>query len=116
MGEPEARLPSHLEVAGLIRRAQAAGGFAAVLHKGERDAGTIVVSLTERGAPARLFERMPQPDGSRAWALARREDPAQPQDYSEYLARRAAQDRDLWIVELDIADGERLIGFTPPRD
>jgi hypothetical protein len=108
------RLPAHLEVAALIRSAQAAGGFAAVLRKGERDAGTILVSLLDRGGPARLFERMPQADGNRAWTLIRSQDSADPQDYAEYLERRGQQDSDLWVVELDVAAGERLIGFRPP--
>ena len=110
----EARLPAHLEVAGLIRRVQAAGGFAAVLHKGERDAGTILISLTHNDAPARLYERMPQLDGTRRWTLARAQDAANRPDYADYLARRAEQDADLWIIELDIADGERLVGLTSP--
>ena len=110
------RLPAHLEVSGLVRRAQAGGGFAAVLHKGEREAGTILVSLTDRGAPARLFERLPFADGSRLWSLAREEDPQDRQAFADYLARRVRQDPDVWVVELDIAHGERLIGFQPKTD
>ena len=37
----DARLPAHLEVSGLLRAVEGAGGFAMVLHKGEREAGTI---------------------------------------------------------------------------
>lgn len=107
-----ARLPAHLEVAGLIRQVEAAGGFAAVLHKGERDAGTIVVLLTEKGANLRVFERMPHPDGTRRWTLSRHQDTENTQEISDYLDRRMSQDPDLWIVELDIANGERFIGLT----
>ena len=39
----ETRLPAHVEVAGLIRAVEAAGGFATVIAKGERDAGTLLV-------------------------------------------------------------------------
>lgn len=99
----------------MIRRTQAAGGFAAVLRRGERDAGTILVSLTERGCPARLFERMPRPDGSRAWTLVRSQDEADPLAFNDYLERRGRQDADLWVVELDVAQGERLIGFDQPE-
>lgn len=108
----DARIPAHLEVAGLLRAASAAGGFAAVLHKGEREAGTILVVLTENGANTRLFERLPTPSGDRNWTLTRTEIIDNKQDFSEYLDRRAAQDSDLWIIELDVADGERLIGLT----
>lgn len=105
----QARLPAHLEVSSLLRRVQAEGGFATVLHKGERDAGTILVVLAKNGGKLRLFERMPQLDGSRAWTLTKTQDVEKQQDFEDYLARRADQDRDAWILELDIADGERFI-------
>jgi hypothetical protein len=96
-------------VSSLIRRVQAEGGFATVLHKGERDAGTILVVLVERGANARLFERMPQLNGTRAWTQSKEEDHESKREFSDYLERRVKQDPDLWIVELDIACGERFI-------
>lgn len=96
----------------LIRRAGAEGGFASVLQKGEQDAGTIVVVLTERGANARVYERMPQADGSRTWTMSRAENPENKAELGEWLGRRGSQDPDLWIVELDIANGERFIGIT----
>ena len=33
-------------------------------------------------------------------------------ELDEWLTRRGSQDPDLWIVELDIANGERFIGIT----
>jgi hypothetical protein len=108
----DARLPAHIEVSGLIRAVEAAGGFATVLTKGEREAGTILVVCCASGAPMRAFERMPNPDGSRTWTLSREQDTGKPYDFQGYLDRRARQDDDLWIVELDIADAERFIGLT----
>ncbi|MCT2401293.1 DUF1491 family protein [Novosphingobium mangrovi (ex Huang et al. 2023)] len=106
----DARLPAHLEVSGLIRSVEAAGGFAAVLSKGERDAGTIMVVIAENGANARAYERMPQLDGTRDWSCSKKQDPENKSEFSEYLERRGNQDPDLWIVELDVANGERFIG------
>ena len=105
----EARLPAHLEVAGLIRRVEAAGGFGMVLNKGERDAGTILVVLMEKGENSRLYERMPSLDGSRKWALSKVQDTENRIEFLEYLDRRRSQDPDSWLVELDIQDGERFI-------
>jgi hypothetical protein len=110
----DGRLPAHLEVSGLIRRTQSEGGFAAVLRKGHSEAGTILLVLTENGTNTRIYERMPQLDGTRAWHCSKRLDPLKTEEFNDYLARRGAQDRDLWIVELDIAEGERLIGLAPP--
>ncbi len=103
------RLPAHVEVAGLIRMVQAAGGFATVLAKGERDAGTLLVIACERGGEARAYERMPSPDGSRTWHVAKRQTPDDPTEFNTYCEKRKAQDPDLWVVELDVANAERFI-------
>jgi hypothetical protein len=108
----EARLPAHIEVSGLIRSVEAAGGFATVIARGERDAGTLLVVCCAPGCPAEAFERMPQADGSRAWTLTRTQDAETPQEFWDYCDRRKRQDGDLWIVELDIADGERFIALA----
>lgn len=110
MPDPGARLPTHIEVGALLRRVQQEGGFATVLAKGEADAGTILVVLVDRNSPARAYERMPQMDGSRAWTLSREAAIDDPHAFSEWLDRRCAQDADLWIIELDIPQGERFIG------
>lgn len=92
-----------------MRLAESQGGFAAVLEKGEHDAGTILLVTLCRGTGAVLYERMPQLDGSRSFVAAKRENKENPTEFSEYLTRRRAQDRDLWLVEVDIADPERFV-------
>lgn len=107
----EPRLAAGVEVAALLRRCQAEGGFAAVLKKGEPEAGTILVVIAENGRNARVYERMPQLDGSRKWHCAKRQIAENPEDFLDYLGRRGRQDSDLWIIELDIVNGERFIGL-----
>ena len=116
MGEPaDPRLPAHIEVTGLIRAVEAAGGFATVVAKGERDAGTLLVVCCARDRPARAFERMPQPDGRRAWVLAKIQNVEKAEEFWEYCDRRKRQDSDLWIVELDVPEGERFIDMPGTR-
>jgi hypothetical protein len=103
------RLPAHLEVGGLIRAVGSAGGFATVIAKGERDAGTILLVCSEKGGPATAYERMPQADGSRGWTLVRKQENEEPQQFWEYCERRKSQDPDLWILELDVPSPERFI-------
>ena len=110
----DARLPAHVEALGLIRQAQAQSGFGTVIQKGDRDAGAIMVVLSENGTNARVYERVPQLDGSRIWHRVHEQSTENATEISEYLDRRGRQDRDLWIIELDIANGERLIGLEPP--
>jgi hypothetical protein len=109
----DSRLPAHLEVSAIIRLVEARGGFATVLAKGERDAGTIALVTIENGRDAQFYERMPQLDGSRVWTLTRTEDIDNKTDFSDYLARRRNQDSDLWLVEVDIADAARFVELLP---
>lgn len=111
----EPRLPAHVQVAGLIRRTQAEGGFATVLRRGEDDAGTLLVVLTEGGRNGRAYECMPLPDGTRGWHRSRVQDADNPLEFEEWLDRRKRQDSDLWLVELDMPKGERLLGLEPPE-
>jgi hypothetical protein len=92
------RLPAHIEVAALLRRVQGEGGFATVIQKGEREAGTILLVLCEGGGNNRIYERMPQLDGTRKWHRSRTENDDNKAEFAEYVARRADQYRDLWIV------------------
>ena len=103
------RLPAHLEISGMIRAIESQGGFASVIAKGERDAGTILILTIYRGENAVLFERLPQLDGSRPFIAAKQQNPEKPQEIFEYLEKRKKQDPDIWILEADIADGARFI-------
>ena len=109
----DARLPAHIEVSALIRQVEAEGGFGMVIKKGEREAGTILVLLAENGQNPRLYERMPQVDGTRSWYCSKKQDNENKEEFSSYLERRKSQDPDVWILELDIANGERFIGLPP---
>ncbi len=107
------RLPAHLEIASLIRLVQARGGIATVLAKGERDAGTILIVAMNRGGEARLLERMPQLDGTRAFTVTRTQDPEDTREFDEYLERRRRQDPDIWVLEVDIDEAERFVAMLP---
>ena len=107
------RLPAAFEVSALIRTVDSAGGFGTVIARGERDAGTILLVLLERGTDARLYERMPNASGKRIWQCTRRQENETYEQFNEILKRRHAQDPDLWIVELDIPQAERFIGTSP---
>lgn len=109
------RLPAHIEIGGLIRSVGGVGGFATVLSKGEKDAGTLLVICCENGTNARLYERMPSADGTRIWTLSKAQDPENPHEFGEYCQRRGDQDPDCWILELDVPNGERFIDLDPPK-
>lgn len=103
------RLPAGLEVSGLIRLVEASGGFAMVLRKGQPDGGTILVVVVNKQGLGQAFERLPQADGTRLWTSCKQQIAENKAEFDAYLARRMAQDPDLWVIELTIANGERLI-------
>lgn len=109
----DARLPAHLEAASILRLAESLGGFATVLARGERDAGTILLVILCRGGAARLYERMPALDGSRSFVATKTQDFENPLEFSEYLERRRHRDPDIWILEVDIDAPERFTAILP---
>ena len=103
-----AQLPTHVEVGGWIRQIQHAGGFATLINRGEKDAGTVIILTTCRGKNSALWERMPQLDGSRKFVETRQEEAENPAEFMAYIQRRITQDPDLWVLEIDHEDSREL--------
>ena len=101
------RLPSGVLVSALLRRVNDAGGFGAVMAKGDAQGGAILVIAIDKGAPPRLLERGIGPDGRTALI-----DSTPAEDLEGYWRRRRASDADLWVIEVDIAAAERFAAET----
>jgi hypothetical protein len=106
------RLPAHVEVAGILRRAQASGDFGTVLRKGDPDRGSLILVVTSRGRHIAVLERILGLDGAYVWQRSNAADSPGSINIVNFLARRARFDEDLWAVELDIAEPERFIAET----
>jgi hypothetical protein len=103
------RLTAGVLVSALIRGAQARGGFAAVLKKGDSTAGAILIVAVEKGVITGLYERLLTPEGAYVWGKTGPQAVDNKEEIDDFLARKAARDPDLWVIELDIADAERFI-------
>ena len=101
------RLPSGILVSALLRRVNDAGGFGAVMAKGDPQGGAILVIAVDKGAPPRLLERGIGPDGRTALI-----DSTPSEDLDGYWRRRRVRDPDLWVIEVDIAAAERFAAET----
>jgi len=101
-----ARLAAGMLVSALIRRVEQAGGTAMVLAKGDATAGALLIQLAERGVPGPLLERQLDREGVYRWAPT---GPDTESDRVDYIARRRRGDPDLWVIELDVADGPALV-------
>jgi len=108
----DARLAAAVEAAGLIRRTQADGDFAAIIRKGDAERGALLLLIRNRGRHVACLERALGPDGTYRWSRAGPGESADSAQVAEFLAKRARFDADLWAIELDIADAERFIAET----
>jgi hypothetical protein len=102
------RLASHVLVGALIRRVAQAGGFAAVLHRGDETSGSILVQCLEKGQKTGLFERVPDFKGHYQLSPCGPADDSTASETDDYVARRIRADPDLWLIELDVPDGQRF--------
>jgi len=104
----EPRLATHVFVGFVLKRVQAEGGFATILQKGDATSGTVLLICLERGDNPRVLEKRLGYDSPPKWERIWPKNGGKPLSLDEYLERRTKSDPDLWLVELDIPDAERL--------
>jgi hypothetical protein len=114
MASPASRLPAGLEVAGLLRRVEAAGGFATILRKGDKDRGALLLLVGSRGRHIACLERILSFEGDYEWRRSGPPESAGSIEIASFLEKRARFDEDYWALELDIADPERFIAEIGP--
>ena len=100
-----ARLKTEIRVAALLRRAQSAGAFAAVLRRGDPDAGALWITLRQGAELHRHVEQMSM-SGGREWF---RDGPFSEDDLSLRINKAVDRDPDLWIVEVEDAQGRAFL-------
>jgi hypothetical protein len=106
------RLPAHLEAAAIMRRAEAAGGFAVVVRKGDPDRGALTLLVNKRGELRGILERELGPNFTYQWIFKQADPGSDSESLREFIARRDRFDGDSWLIELDIAEPERFIAET----
>jgi hypothetical protein len=101
-------LSSGIWVGALIRRAELGGAFATVARKGDARAGAVLVkTINRRTGEARLFAEARRVEGELVWM-----EPVESgleADLDAYATRAARIDPDLWVVEIEDADGRRFL-------
>ncbi|MBO9621935.1 MAG: DUF1491 family protein [Sphingomonas sp.] len=107
-----ARLATAALVNALVRRANQQGGSAMVLARGDDTAGGILFLAYERGRNPRFFERGLGPRGTPELLSSGPRELADEEAVTAYWQRRRERDRDLWVLELDIAEAERFTAET----
>lgn len=93
----------------LRRQTVAAGGMAMILRSGDATSGAILVQTAERGVESILLEQRRDFDGNSVWELAGPGADSDSESRAAYRERRTKADPDIWIIELDVPDAQRLI-------
>jgi hypothetical protein len=117
------RLKSHIWVSAYLRRLGAALIPAAVVRRGDADAGAIYIKIARLDgtcqvlAPlsAHLAEGLPEDslllEEGRVWQHVYPSLTVEA-DADAYLTRQASRDPDIWIVEVETPEGRHLVGQT----
>ncbi|GAA5264084.1 hypothetical protein ACOSOMT5_P0504 [Acidiphilium sp. MT5] len=99
----EPRIKAGLWVQMALRLGTADNKPGMVLHKGDADAGGVLVLLHSRVGIA-ILSQTRDGQGNPAW-LRTSPEPLDQQSADAYVERRRRQDPDLWVIEFDAADG-----------
>jgi hypothetical protein len=102
----EARLKAKLWVHATLRRCNVDGLFATVVHKGDDDAGTVLVKVNRgREAGCDVYTQVRDKDGRPAWMRATGPEPVPEDKADAYIARARDIDCDLWVIEVESREG-----------
>lgn len=100
----------------LIRAANEFGDSAMVIRKGDATSGEIFINAFIRGENQRFFAKAPMFDGPSRWQENILEDIDNKEFFSNYIAKLVKRDPDLWLIELNISDEQRLIRILELSD
>lgn len=108
-------LKTEFWVSALIRRAQIGGVFAAIVRKGDADAGAVLVKASTLDGRARLYAPARDGEGARIWLdLSAGPLGENERDIDAYARKRADTDPDLWVIEIEDKHGRNFL--TEPVD
>ena len=100
-----ARLKTELRVSALIRRAQGAGAFAAVLRRGDAEAGALWVVVRQGRDLFRYTEQMGM-GGGREWY---KDGPFDEAEMRLRMNKAVDRDPDIWIAEIEDGQGRAFL-------
>ncbi|MCA3691756.1 MAG: DUF1491 family protein [Aquidulcibacter sp.] len=95
-------LRSDIWVQALLRTAQSLGAAGFVVRKGDETAGAVLVKVARLDGTARLLIPARDGAGERIYLdlTGKTAGPDEP-SIDAYLSKRASQDQDIWIVEIE---------------
>ena len=99
----EARIKAGIWVSMALRLGTAEGRFAAVIRKGDPDAGGVLVVL-RKDKSVSVLSQLRSAEGELAWMRATGPEPVDDATADAYIARQVKFDPDLWVIEFETPD------------
>lgn len=100
-----ARLRTEIRASAILRTAQSSGAFAAVLRRGDPDAGALWV-ITRQGVTLHRYTEQTAMSGDREWF---RDGPFAEGELTLRINKAVDRDPDLWIVEVEDTQGRAFL-------
>lgn len=97
-------LPTDLWVAAQARAASREGVPVLVVRRGASASGSIILKVNRLDGTSDLYDQV-RLDETRVWMKTPRMKPLPEEEAAAYIARRAEDDPDLWVVEVEDKQG-----------
>jgi hypothetical protein len=97
----EPRLKSRMWIQALIRRCDLAAIAAAVIARGDDDAGAILLKFSGRDGGCSVLTQVRRQDGELVWMRATGSDPVSEAEADSYIERQRRRDPDIWVIGVE---------------
>ena len=90
-------------------RAEGSGAAVYFSRRGDPDAGAVLVRVDDLAGRVRLFAPMRDFEGERMWTEPLGQAASDPERLNRHVERRADDDPDLWVIEIEDREGRSFL-------
>ena len=106
-----ARLKTDMLVSAALRWADRHAISAAIMHRGDPDAGALFLEIEKSLHEAKLLCRVTSFDGGYEWLEIGEDGWQLPMDVQELIEKERARDPDCWVVSVQDAQARNIFSF-----
>lgn len=97
----ETRIKSRIWVQALLRRLEIDGFMAALIKRGDEDAGAILIKVNRFDQGCSVYSQARDQLGQLVWLPGTGEDYVPESEADAYVTRQQTYDADLWVIEIE---------------